>query len=236
MDIAQLSKLILYIVHQVGDLGGYVTTIRLVKFLYLIDLEHYRRYGRILTGLNWQFHLYGPYAFELPEIGRRLGFNLEREEFVTAIGRHGTIFRVPEPQDFPTSLSFGAETVVNGILKVWADQETDNLLYYVYHRTEPLLSGHRGRPLDFSHVERSTHYYELGFAIDEIKKKGLLASIQSYSQEDLAEFTLLPTRRGSILEEGLRAVLSDERQPAYFAGITSTISLNELWATLPPEE
>ena len=77
MNEKELGQLILYVVYQVSDLGGYTTTIRLVKFLYLIDIEHYRRYRRTLTGLNWIYYLFGPYAFSLPQIGRRLGYNLD---------------------------------------------------------------------------------------------------------------------------------------------------------------
>ena len=38
-----LSNLILSIVSYVKDRGGYVTKTKLIKFLYLIDVEYYRK-------------------------------------------------------------------------------------------------------------------------------------------------------------------------------------------------
>jgi hypothetical protein len=209
MDNQQLGQLILYLVHKVADLGGYTTTIRLVKFLYLIDLEHQRRLGRTLTGLQWKYHLYGPYAFELPSVGRRLGFDLEHEEFVNARGHKGTLLRVSTLQSFPPSLSYSVQVIVDGLLKVWGDQDTSDLLRYVYC-TEPMRQARRGEALDFSVVPLGTHYYELHIPTDKSVVRQLRESLRSYAVEDSKEYERPETVHDEALDEGLRALDDSE--------------------------
>jgi hypothetical protein len=235
MDARQLGQLVLYIVYQVEELGGYTTTIRLVKFLYLIDLEHQRRYGRTLTGLQWQYHLYGPYAFELSTIGARLGFDLQREDFVNVKGHRGTLLHVPDPQDLPAGLSFGIETLINGILRVWADQETADLLRYIYD-TEPMRHAGRGDKLDFSVVPSGTHYYELYIPVQKTTVRRLRESVRSYVLDDAGEFVRPTTVYDEVLDEGLRALGDDETSIPNFAGVTPTVKVDELRATLSHED
>ncbi len=235
MDTKQLGKLILYIVSQVEELGGFTTSIRLVKFLYLIDLEHQRRFGRTLTGLEWVYHLYGPYAFELPEIGARLGFDLQREEFVSARGYQGTLLHVAEPHDFPPGLSYGVEVVVNGLLRVWADQETADLLQYVY-RTEPMTQARRGDRLEFPVVPSGTRYYELYVPVQKHTAHQLRESLRSYAQEDAGEFVHPTTVHDDVLAAGLRALADDEEPIPDMAGITPEVEIDALRNTLPYED
>ena len=235
MDTKQLGKLILYIVYRAEELGGYTTPIRLVKFFYLIDLEHQRRYGRTLTGLQWKYHLYGPYAFELPTIGTRLGFDLQREDFVNVKGHRGALLRVPDPQDFPAGLSFGVETLVNGILRVWADQETADLLRYVYH-TEPMIRARRGNKLNFSVVPSGTQYYELYIPVQKPTVRRLRESLRSYALDDVDEFVRPATMYDEVLDEGLRALDDNETSIPNFVGITPAVEIDELRATLSHED
>jgi len=235
VDTKQLGQLILYIVSQVEELGGYTTTIRLVKFLYLIDLEQQRRFGRTLTDLEWVYHLYGIYAFELPEIGAHLAFDLQHEEFISAEGHRGTLLHVARPQDFPPGLSFGVEVLVNGLLRAWADQETADLLQYVY-RTEPMREALRGDRLDFSAVPSGTRYYEFYVPVRESTACQLRESLSSYAQEDAGEFVHPTTVYDDVLDAGLRALDDDETPLPEMAGIKPQVDLNALRDTLPYED
>lgn len=209
MDERQLQQLILYIVSQVDDFGGYVTTIRLVKFLYLIDLEHYRRYGRILTGLDWQFYHYGPYAFTLPQIGASIGYRLDREEFESA-GKQGVRFRPTEEYPFPRSLGIHVKNLVDLVLEVWAEQETSILLDYVYRRTEPMEDAVRGQSLDFLKVQRGTRYYNLVVRVDDNLSKKLRNGIRTLDvarEERMVDFG---TINDQVYEKGIQALQEDE--------------------------
>lgn len=235
MDTKQLGEFILYIIYQVEELGGYTTTIRLVKFLYLLDLEHQRRYARTMTGLQWKYHHYGPYAFGIPAIGASLGFDLQREEFVSVKGHHGTLLHVSRPQDLSTGLSFGVETMINGILRVWADQETADLLSYVYY-TDPMRRARQGDALDFSVVPSGTRYYELRVPIQKSTTRQLRESLRSYTLDDVSELVQPVTLYNEVLEDGLRALDDDESPLPDFSGILPTVNTDKLRATLPHED
>jgi hypothetical protein len=234
VDAKQLGGLILYIISRVEELGGYTTTIRLVKFLYLIDLEHQRRYGNTLTGLDWVDYLYGPYAFEIPEIGARLGFDLQREEFISAQGHSGNLLHSWKSQDFPAELSYGIEVMTNVVLGVWADVETNLLLSYVYD-TEPMKQAQRGDALDFSVVPLGTRYYELYLSIPERTARQLRESLRSYAQEDAGEFVRPETVSDDALAAGLRALEDEEDFSSELAGTRLEIDTDSLRGSLPCE-
>jgi hypothetical protein len=237
METQNLGQLILYVVSQADELGGYTTTIRLHKFLYLIDLEHQRRLGRTLTGLEWTFYHYGPYATTLARVGERLGYDLEREEFVSSTGAEGRLFRVHEPQDFPEGLGFVAEALVNDILSVWADQNTADLLDYVYHETEPMKEAHRGEKLDFTIVPRGSRYYEFSLPslpADVIDK--MRASLQSYAAEAAEEFVELQTSHDAAFAEGMRELDEAEAHLKNVVPINIQIDPSILQDTLPSED
>lgn len=221
MNPNDLGQLVLYIVNQVTELGGYTTTIRLVKFLYLIDLEHYRRYGKKLTDLKWFFYHYGPYAFALPEVGKRLGFDLEQEEFETLKGKFGRIFRVREPQELPKGLRYSVESMITGLLQVWADQETPDLLSYVY-KTEPMVHGIRGQELDFSVVPQGSRYYELYVPLDSKTVKEIKESFKAFLKDESDEYVTPLTKSNAIEQASIQALEGEDIQE--FPGIFPKIS------------
>lgn len=61
----ELSAIIAYIVARARDRQITLNRTRLVKLLYLLDVERIRSQREAITGLNWVFFHYGPYAFEL---------------------------------------------------------------------------------------------------------------------------------------------------------------------------
>ncbi|MHB8397931.1 MAG: Panacea domain-containing protein [Candidatus Limnocylindrales bacterium] len=66
-------RTLLYLAQQLGE----VPTTRLHKVVYLIDLEHHRRYGRSLTGAPWVRHNYGPMTKALlPALDEMAGHEL----------------------------------------------------------------------------------------------------------------------------------------------------------------
>ena len=223
MNNREIASLILYIVDQVADLGGYTTTIRLVKFLYLIDLEHYRRYGKTLTDLSWIFYHYGPYAQTLPEICHSVGFNLGKEEFETKEGKRGKLFKVEDSQDLPETVGFSIRSMIDGLLKIWADHETQELLSYVY-RTEPMLGGVRGDELDFSTVNLGSRYFELYIPTETVTKRNIREGLKAYSEVDETDYVSPITKSASMSQEEILKLEDDKS--FLFPGISPEI-LNE---------
>ena len=235
MDPDRLGQLILYIVDHVKDLGGFTTTTRLAKFIYLIDLEHQRRHGKTMTGLDWVFHNYGPWSFELPDICGRMGYQLGQEEFVSRLGWRGRLLEVPYQQEFPDGLTYSIEVMINGLLKIWADRETSDLLDYVY-RTEPMRQATRGEALDFSVVQRGSRYVNLHIDIPDEEARRLRESLRSYASEDALELVRVDTVYNDILEEGLRALDEEDTPIQDLAGIIPVVDSEQLRSTLPQEE
>jgi hypothetical protein len=235
MGIKEFGQLILYVIYRAEELGGYTTTIRLVKFLYLIDLEHQRRRNRILTGLEWVYHLHGPYAFEIPEVGAGLGFDLTREEFINASGHSGSLLRARQPQEFPSTLNYSANVLVNGLLDVWANVETDLLLEYVYS-TEPMRQAQPGDKLDLSVVPPGTRYYEPYVHIPDPVARQLRESLRSYAEEDVERYVRPDTFFDETLVEGLDALDDTENRLLELAGTQLKIDTESLRKSLPREE
>ncbi len=145
------------------------TRTRIVKFLYLADLQHARYHGgRTFTGWRWRTDSFGPFATEALNLLDR-GVNegwlkttiLQREEgqarleaqagladmesgrtFIYDLPDFATVERAKE--DAP--LGFGA--VRNWIKKYGSD--TNALLRFVYGNTEPMENAVEGVTLDFT--------------------------------------------------------------------------------------
>jgi len=151
MDLPRVIQAILSRVHE---REGYVTKTKLLKYLYLFDLETYRRTGRVLTGFEWIFHLYGPWAPQYDGLyadlvrsgGVRVTPGTRPEldtEFLSSPRR-------VELQDVVEDV--GLELAFRHIVDDWADRRLGEMLDYVYFHTEPMLEAKRGERLDFKHV------------------------------------------------------------------------------------
>jgi len=57
-----LSDLISAVATFVRDSGGAPSKTKILKLLYLLDIESYRKTGATLTGFEWKFYKYGPWA------------------------------------------------------------------------------------------------------------------------------------------------------------------------------
>jgi len=143
-----VRKLLLYIVDQLQDMEAQVSTIRLVKLLYLIDLEYFIKHKKTLTEINWVFYHYGPYFFEVGDVLRSASIDLEAREVMTQRGK-GYTYRVIDTQDISKLVDFTTEQQINRIIKQWALEDTQALLDFVYN-TPPIKKGQRGNPIDFS--------------------------------------------------------------------------------------
>lgn len=142
---------------------------RLVKLLYLAELEYLRRTGRRLTGLDWRFHHFGPYAAVLSE---HLG-NPNVDAIAWAARRR-------EISDHDAQMS------VAQVVREWGDADLDTLLDYVYFETEPMQTAKRGEALDFSNVKPLAGQRRVKLALDSKKlgqlRKSLTAQAAQYEK------------------------------------------------------
>ncbi|MCL5957820.1 MAG: Panacea domain-containing protein [Chloroflexi bacterium] len=115
-----VSDLIRYILLRVREEEGNLGKTKLIKLLYLVDVEYYRRYEKTLTGLQWRFHHYGPYAAELEPLLKRLP-DLEEDEVTTSKGHRAKTYTTSTNLDqLEEKIDFSVRAHVDTIIKQWA--------------------------------------------------------------------------------------------------------------------
>lgn len=153
MSIA-VEQLIPAIVGYVNEHNGYVTKTKLLKLLYLFDVEFFRTNRRTFTGFQWKFFHLGPWTPEYEPLVHSLvanGVLIEQRSFRSEYDT--TFFRSTEHHDFSKLFSsFADEATLRRVLNTWAENSTGEILDYVYFRTEPMEHGIRNELLDFAHI------------------------------------------------------------------------------------
>ena len=150
-----LKHLITHLAVELRDAGSSIGKTKLVKLLYLIDVENWRRRRKTLTGLEWRFYHYGPYAFEIEDALNELAFDIPQESFTTDRGDEAFSFR-PDwglRSDLGKTVSSRELSLVNRVIEEWGKVELNPLLNHVYFYTEPMRDAKRGDVLDFSAVQ-----------------------------------------------------------------------------------
>jgi hypothetical protein len=158
--------------------GGATTKTKLLKLLYLFDIETFRQGRSTMTGFSWIFYKYGPWAREYDPL-------LEELQSSNVIALHAgtqpdldTVF-IDAVQSVPLSAAFPfalEEIRARRIIEAWADRPTGELLDYVYFYTAPMREAQRGEPLDFDSIlqeEPAPEYKRTNsvIAADERKKR-----------------------------------------------------------------
>ena len=57
---------------RIAEVEGTANRTKLLKLLYLCDIEYFRATGETLTGFDWVFYLYGPWAPEYDNLLKQL--------------------------------------------------------------------------------------------------------------------------------------------------------------------
>lgn len=159
--MSDFKPLIAYIVDQVNEQGGFIGRTALTKLVYLVDVEHCRRYGKQATGLKWRFHHYGPYAAELDEDVRASGLYVDEDVFSGKVGnRPVSGYRYRRAGDwqeihraFNSRYDASVKRCVDNVVEQWGLDSLPKILDYVYFETEPMQDAKRGEYLDFSKIQ-----------------------------------------------------------------------------------
>jgi hypothetical protein len=131
-----------------------LTTIQLVKYLYLADLYSARRkQGETLTGWPWAFVHFGPYCVEAMQaidsaIQRGL---IERTQYDSKYQDKDYYLHrslVGESPAIADRVPFQVVSGLKAALQKWAD-DTAGLLDFVYFETEPMVGVEPREILDF---------------------------------------------------------------------------------------
>lgn len=152
------ERLILYVAQRIEDEGAVPSRTKILKILYLIDVEYFRRHRKTLTGWKWVFYKYGPYVFEYPTTLENLNLaGLSETEDFTEDGTKFFRYKVQENQNINDLVSVGDRFVIDKIIKRWALEDLNLLLNYVYFETEPMKDAERGEELEFNKIPKLSY-------------------------------------------------------------------------------
>lgn len=162
MERTNVDNLIPAIVTWTRDRGGYVTKTKLLKLLYLFDVEFYRQHRQTFTGFGWKFFHLGPWAAEYdPALEGLLAQGILSERHSSS-SEYDTIFYDPgkRVETHHAVATVKDESILLNVLKRWGTSTTGEILNHVYFQTEPMDAGIRNQLLDFSLIpaERPTLY------------------------------------------------------------------------------
>jgi hypothetical protein len=187
-----LRSLITYLISELTDMGSSFGKTKLVKLIYIIDVENYRRRSRTLSGLTWLFYHYGPCSFEIDTALAQLSLDIPQEEVTTQAGRTAVAFRPSKDlhSGLDPSISRAEKLVIDRVLHEWGTVELNPLLDYVYFYTEPMKDAQRGDLLDFFKIQRISPRTQPRHDIAPPKDK--LDDLRSRFQEARARRVRLP--------------------------------------------
>ena len=131
-----LPALVGYIVARARERRVTLNRLRLVKLLYLVDVENVRTRRRAVTGVRWVFADFGPHSDELDGV-------LEQLERGTALYR-ALQEDAPDGEDWVS----GTRRTVDSVVERFAALPPNVLLDHVYFHTGPMAGVRRGAALD----------------------------------------------------------------------------------------
>ena len=131
-----LRALVGYIVARARERRVTLNRLRLVKLLYLVDVENVRTRRRPVTGVRWVFADFGPYSDALDGV-------LEELERGTALYR-ALQEDAPDGEDWVS----GTRRTVDSVVERFAPLPPNALLDHVYFDTGPMAGAQRGAVLD----------------------------------------------------------------------------------------
>ena len=231
MDNQLLRHLIAHVVTELTDMSVGFGKTKLVKLLYLIDVENYRRRGATISGLEWRFYHYGPYAFEIDAALKELSLDVPQDSVTLGTGHKATIFRpnhglrprLGEYVSSPAELG-----LVDRIVRDWGEVEFNALLNHVYFFTEPMKHAERGEVLDFSTIQRNQ---SRAAAHNEPMPAGQVGKYNSQFQEAKAKRVrrpLYPTPRfDRVYQDGLARMTAEEASGVPFGAVDISAETKE---------
>lgn len=149
-----LTELVTAIVSYVTEHGGFVTKTKLLKLLYLFDVEFYRVHRKTFTGFQWKYFHLGPWTREFDPLLESLVVSGSiTERFVERPDFDTKFLQSDEHINLKNAFSdFKDELILKSVLDTWGQSSTGEILDHVYFRTEPMEYGVRNEPLDFSRI------------------------------------------------------------------------------------
>jgi hypothetical protein len=150
------KDLIRAILSRLRELDTTAGKTKVLKLSYLADIEHVRTSGETLTGFDWIFFLYGPWAKDFDEAIAQLEAEgaVERRPWVQGdIEGEGLIGK--DSADLNTLIRNTEEYFrTRRLIETFSRLSTPELLDYIYFETEPMQGAEKLKSLDFGKVSK----------------------------------------------------------------------------------
>jgi hypothetical protein len=156
VEIEKVLTLIKAICTRVEEIGGLLNKTKLLKIIYLIDVEYYKIHKEKYTGFNWIFFEYGPWAYEYNSVFDFMQSSPDFEIDKTACPYEAVSIACPsEKVDFADIFPSSFEAMAyRNIVNRWSLESLNQLLNYVYFYTEPMAHAIKFDKLDFSKIHK----------------------------------------------------------------------------------
>jgi len=141
------------IVYIVQSLHNKLMKTNLLKLLYLVDLDYYKKKGKQATNFNYIYYKKGPWT---PQFDQALdlleGFEIKsiKKEKLETTGEYYIFCKGPKPR-FQPALPSDLKEIVDRILFIFEESPQKDLLQYVYS-IEPMRSVRFKERIDFSRI------------------------------------------------------------------------------------
>ncbi len=231
----KLTEYIQLITWYASQRDELLTLIRLVKFLYLLDLYYAREnQGKILTGCPWRFVYYGPYCSEAIEAIK----HAEKKGLIEAIPfkskydyEEHYLFSCPSDEEPPIArtLPIYVISALQNAIKKWAD-DTPGLLDHVYFETEPMYDVVKGDILDFTKAkmpEKVKHTRMKKLSKERLKEaKEIVANLSQKYATGFAEYSV--SRRKAIIDQDYEKAIQYLNESDLDTGLTGIVEHNDI--------
>ena len=194
------------ILTRLRELDSTASKTKLLKLLYLADIEHFRRAGSTLTGFDWIFYLYGPWAADFDKTLEQLQSEgaIDLRDW-TDTSLEGKEIRIADPLDLGKVIADTDEYFrTKRMIDTFAALSTPELLDYVYFSTEPMGGAEKLQPLDFSKVWREGPWLYRRSASGTRGRKRRASGLGSRQSAK----RLRPPQKKPLLDFGLRRLTS----------------------------
>lgn len=163
-DKGFIKELCIAIINYVNEKDGTVTKTKLLKFLYLIDIEYFRIHKQLLTDFNWFYYKFGPYASEYENVYSELA---NQDITVKTINNFEYEAQILEAKR-EKSLNITIDDVqlrlkVKSILDTWAKEPLAKILDYVYFDTGPMNDAQKNATLDFQLIDKEDKSFRITY-------------------------------------------------------------------------
>lgn len=137
----KLRDVIYYLIDKLGFIESRT---KLVKLIYLADVEAKNELGRTITGLTYVYHFYGPYAPEIIETALEMDGEGIKEVYNPYFDRYEYI---KEGQDIEIGLTKEEIKVLDKIIEEYGRLRTNDIKEKAY-QTEPMKRAEPGKIIE----------------------------------------------------------------------------------------